>query len=73
MQFTDYLRDELEETFDRIDEDGDRNIGFDEFKSLMLELDERRTAGAILASFAAIDANHDGRVSFEEFRAWWSK
>jgi Ca2+-binding EF-hand superfamily protein len=73
MEFIGYLQDELEETFDRIDADGDRNIGFDEFKSLMLELDERRTETAILASFGAIDVNHDGRISFEEFRAWWSK
>jgi Ca2+-binding EF-hand superfamily protein len=73
MPFIDYMQDELEETFDLIDTDGDRNIAIGEFRSLMLELDERRTDGAILASFATIDVNHDGRISFEEFRAWWSR
>ena len=42
MQRSDYLLDELEEMFDRIDEDGDRRVGFDEFKSLMIEMGDPR-------------------------------
>ena len=71
MQRTDYLLDELEEMFDRTDEDGDRRIGFDEFKGLMLEMDDPRTESALLVSFRAIDTNHDGSISFDELRAWW--
>jgi Ca2+-binding EF-hand superfamily protein len=72
MKRTDYLLDELEELFDRTDQDGDRRIGFDEFKGLMLELNDARGEGSLLASFAAIDTNHDGSVSFDEMRAWWT-
>jgi Ca2+-binding EF-hand superfamily protein len=72
MSDTDHARDEIEETFDRIDEDGDRTISFEEFISLMLELDHTRSAAALRINFDAIDSNRDGRVSFEEFRAWMS-
>jgi len=61
--------DEIEEMFDRIDENGDSSISF-EFTSLMLELDHTRPASALSASFAAIDSDHNGRVSFDEFHAW---
>jgi Ca2+-binding EF-hand superfamily protein len=71
MQRTDYLLDELEELFDRTDEDGDRRIGFDEFKGLMLEMDDPRTESALRAAFTLIDVNHDGNISFDELRHWW--
>jgi Ca2+-binding EF-hand superfamily protein len=70
MQATDHVLDEIEEMFERIDEDGDRSIGFDEFATLMRGMDHTRPAAALRARFDAIDTNHDGRVSFDEFRAW---
>jgi Ca2+-binding EF-hand superfamily protein len=73
MPDTDYVRDEIEESFDRIDEDGDRSIRFEEFMTIMLELDHTRPASALRINFDAIDSNRDGRVSFEEFRAWMSR
>ena len=73
MQRSDYLLDELEEMFDRIDEDGDRRVGFDELKSLMIEMGDPRNAGALLVSFRAMDMNHDGNISFDELRAWWTQ
>ena len=71
MQQGDPVIDELEEMFDRIDESGDRRIGFDEFKGLMLEIADPRSDGALRLCFDAIDVNHDGRISFTELRAWW--
>ena len=62
--------DELEEMFDRIDENGDRRISFDEFSSLMLEMDHSKTDTALRADFAVIDSDRDGCVSFEEFCRW---
>ena len=63
---------EIEKTLDRIDEDGDRCICFDEFKRIMLNIDHRTPLSALRARFNAMDLNHDGQVSHEEFRAWLS-
>ena len=70
MQVTYPVLDEIEEMFERLDEDGDRSIGFDEFSNLMRGMDHTAPASALRARFDAIDTNHDGRVSFDEFRAW---
>ena len=61
---------EIEEMFERIDENGDRNIDFKEFTTLMREMDHSKTDPALRAGFDAIDTDRNGRVSFEEFRAW---
>ena len=39
MQIANFAQDEIEETFARIDENGDRRISFGEFARLMLEMD----------------------------------
>lgn len=70
MKVANCAQDEIEETFERIDEDGDRRISFEEFSSLMLEMDHAKPESELRVSFAVIDTDHDGRVSFDEFRAW---
>lgn len=70
MQSADPVLDEIEELFDRIDEDGDRHISFGEFRRLLLDMDHERPEAALRASFDAIDTDHDGRVSFDELRTW---
>jgi Ca2+-binding EF-hand superfamily protein len=70
MQYADPVLDEIEETFARIDRNGDRNIEFDEFAGLMLRMDHTRTEAALRQQFDVIDTDRDGRVSFEDFRAW---
>jgi hypothetical protein len=70
MQIANLAQDEIEETFARIDENGDHSISFDEFARLMLDMDHARSQSALRASFDAIDTNHDGCVSLDEFRAW---
>jgi Ca2+-binding EF-hand superfamily protein len=65
--------DEAEETFDRIDQNGDGFISFEEFAALMLEIDHTRSASALRASFDAIDTSREGRVSFRELRAWMNR
>lgn len=72
MQRPDPRMNEIEETLDRIDEDRDRSISFDEFKRLMLDIDHTRPLSALRARFAAMDLDRDGKVSYEEFRAWCS-
>ena len=70
MQVAKIVQDEIDESFERIDQNGDRSISFDEFARIMLEIDHARTESALRASFEAIDKDHDGWVSADEFRAW---
>lgn len=70
MQYTDPVLEEIEETFQRFDQNGNRGIEFDEFLRVMMRMDHTWSRPALQQQFAAIDADHDGRVTFREFRAW---
>ena len=70
MQAPNFAQDEIEEAFARIDKNGDRSIDIEEFAALMLELDSQSSSSGMRASFKVIDQDHDGRVTFDEFRAW---
>jgi Ca2+-binding EF-hand superfamily protein len=70
MQTVTAVLDEIREMFDRIDEDGDGSISFQEFAGLMLEMDHQSNGAALRESFTAIDSDGDGQVSFGEFSAW---
>jgi Ca2+-binding EF-hand superfamily protein len=70
MQRFDPAFSETKESFETIDEDGSGSIEFGEFSGLMLEIDHARPQGALRTQFAAIDTNHDGRISLDEFRTW---
>jgi len=70
MNIASAVQDEIDETFDRIDENGDRRISFGEFAALMLDIDHARTPAALRLSFDAIDRDRDGLVSREDFQAW---
>jgi Ca2+-binding EF-hand superfamily protein len=70
MPITKVAQDEIDESFERIDENGDRSISFDEFASLLLKMDHTQSESALRARFDVIDKNHDGRVTLDEFRAW---
>ena len=65
-----FEKGELEEMFDRVDANGDRRIGFEEFTRLMREVDPARSEASVRAGFAAIDRNRNGEISFVEFREW---
>jgi Ca2+-binding EF-hand superfamily protein len=71
MKLSEDRIDDIEELFDQADEDRDDQISLTEFRSLMLALDRRMRDDAVADSFLEIDTNHDGRIGFAEFRAWW--
>lgn len=73
MQIAGFVQDEIEEMFARVDKDGDRSISFDEYASLLLEMNRASPRSALRAGFDTIDLDRDGRVSFDEFRAWVSR
>jgi Ca2+-binding EF-hand superfamily protein len=70
MKYAEDRVDDIAESFDLADEDGDGQISLTEFRGLMLALGSTLRDEAVEASFLRIDSNRDGRIGFEEFRAW---
>jgi calmodulin len=65
--------DELRETFDYNDRDGDGRIQVDEFSAMLDELEADMTDKDIEIGFKDIDTNDDGLIDFQEFVAWWAE
>jgi len=63
--------EEIEELFEQNDTDGNGDIDFDEFTTLMRELDPQMPRSSLGLGFRDIDTNHDGRINFDEFLVWW--
>jgi len=65
--------DELRETFDYNDRDGDGLIERDEFGAMLDELEADMSEAEARVGFDEIDTNDDGRIDFGEFVAWWTE
>ena len=65
--------EEIEELFEQNDTDGNGDIDFSEFASLMRDLDERMSEQTLQIGFHEIDVNKDGRINLAEFLEWWSE
>jgi calmodulin len=65
--------EELRETFEYNDRDGDGSIELDEFKAMLEELESGMSAEEVRIGFRDIDANDDGLIDFDEFVAWWAQ
>lgn len=65
--------DELRETFEYNDRDGDGSIELDEFKSMLEELESGMSGEEARLGFRDIDTNDDGLIDFDEFVAWWTQ
>jgi len=63
--------DELRETFDYNDRDGDGRIEMAEFVAMLDELDAGMSPHDMEIGFQDIDTNDDQLVDFDEFVAWW--
>ncbi|MFD0690279.1 EF-hand domain-containing protein [Actinomadura fibrosa] len=61
--------DEYRATFELVDADGDGYISTAELKNLMKALGQDITDTRAVEVVVAADANHDGKVSLEEFAA----
>ncbi|HUL80766.1 MAG TPA: EF-hand domain-containing protein [Gammaproteobacteria bacterium] len=64
--------DELRETFDYNDRDGDGLIELDEFAAMLDELEANMSETETRVGFNVIDTNGDHRIDFAEFVAWWT-
>jgi Ca2+-binding EF-hand superfamily protein len=71
VKLTEEQREELLETFEYNDLDGDGKIEHDEFVQMLAELEWEISAREARVGFDEIDTNDDGLIDFEEFAAWW--
>jgi calmodulin len=65
--------DELRETFDYNDRDGDGRIQLVEFSAMLDELEAEMSDSDIEIGFKDIDTNDDGLIDFAEFVDWWTE
>jgi Ca2+-binding EF-hand superfamily protein len=66
-----YLEGELREAFQQFDRDGNGTIDRAEFAELLDALDAQMNDEEADVGFREIDSNHNGKIEFEEFLAWW--
>lgn len=64
--------EDLRESFDYNDRDGDGRIDLGEFARMLDELDSGVDDDAARIGFAAIDSDRDGAIEFDEFVDWWN-
>jgi calmodulin/calcium-binding protein CML/plastin-2 len=65
--------DELRESFDYNDRDGDGRIQLNEFVVMLDELEAEMSEEEAQTGFKDIDRNDDGLIDFAEFCAWWAE
>jgi len=73
---TDDLSDErtaeLKESFLRCDRNGDGMIDYEEFRTLLDNLEAGLSKEESWLGFQAIDTDDDQGIQFDEFLDWWS-
>ncbi len=65
-------RDEVFEVFKSFDRDGSGSIDRNELTRLLEALGQDLPEEELAVALEVIDINHSGRISWDEFRAWWS-
>ncbi|MEW6430497.1 MAG: EF-hand domain-containing protein, partial [Myxococcota bacterium] len=65
-------RDEVFEIFRTYDRDASGSIDRAEFARLLEALGMEVGEEELAIALDVVDANHSGRISWDEFKAWWS-
>ncbi|MEJ2514545.1 MAG: EF-hand domain-containing protein [Gammaproteobacteria bacterium] len=73
MQVEDKDTTELRESFLYNDRNGDGKLQFDEFRSMLRDLEAGVNEAEARVGFDIIDSDNDGAIEFEEFVEWWSE
>lgn len=60
------------EIFKRYDRDGSGSIDRQELARLLEALDEPLSEEELEIALEVVDSNGSGRISWDEFKAWWS-
>jgi len=63
--------EELRETFEFNDLDGDGRIELDEFINMLANLEADTNVEEARIGFREIDDDQDGLIDFDEFVDWW--
>ena len=64
-------RNELRQAFDKVDKDNSGSIDLSELEALCKTLNKPIEHSKVQELFNEIDTNHDGKLSFAEFIAWF--
>jgi Ca2+-binding EF-hand superfamily protein len=64
---------ELKESFEYNDSNEDGKIDFDEFMSMLDDLEADIDEKEARVGFRAIDTDRDGAVGLDEFVEWWGE
>lgn len=64
---------ELRESFNFNDANGDGKIEFNEFVRMLDGFDALGSEAEARVGFDTIDTDGDGMIDFEEFVAWWNE
>ncbi|HEU4529632.1 MAG TPA: EF-hand domain-containing protein [Steroidobacteraceae bacterium] len=63
----------LRETFRYNDPDNTGELTREEFMRFMTDFDPEMSEEECEIGFEEIDRDRDGKITFEEFRAWWKE
>ncbi|MCZ6560800.1 MAG: EF-hand domain-containing protein [Gammaproteobacteria bacterium] len=64
-------QEDISSNFEYFDSDGNGQIDFKEFQSLLKTLSPEVTTQQAAEGFSMIDTNSDGSIDLEEFTIWW--
>jgi hypothetical protein len=71
-ELEDEAHEEVFEIFKAYDRDGSGSIDRGEFARLLEALGQNPSELELSIALDVVDANHSGRISWDEFKAWWS-
>jgi len=71
MALTEEELQEVKETFDHFDSDGNGVIDRDEFRQLLKTLDPEFSEEDVLMGLKVLDANENDVIDWDEFLDWW--
>lgn len=71
-ELEDEAHEEVFEIFKAYDRDGSGSIDRGEFARLLEALGQTPDETELTIALDVVDANHSGRISWDEFKAWWS-
>lgn len=63
---------EIREIFAHFDKDKSHSIEAIELLAVLRALGDEPTAEELAMALEGLDTDHNGRISFDEFVAWWS-